>query len=122
MSNETVGSGRDLLAGHTRISTQALTSSARIIASEVFDVQPGSIKVTLNDEFGALALRLSLPLPIAPLAYDRPEKLDASESVMARARDARSTLRDRFVELTGSHVSRVDVRVTGVVLRRRRTS
>ncbi|SJM62118.1 hypothetical protein FM101_07155 [Arthrobacter rhombi] len=99
-----------------------MTSSARIIASEVFDVQPGSIKVSLNDEFGALALRLSLPLPIAPLAYDRPEKPDASESVMDRARDARSILRDRFVELTGSHVSRVDVRVTGVVLRRRRTS
>ncbi|MGO2004812.1 hypothetical protein ACTXOR_00240 [Arthrobacter rhombi] len=122
MSDQSTGAGRNLLAGHTRISTQALTSSARIIASEVFDVQPGSIKVSLNDEFGALALRLSLPLPIAPLAYDRPEKPDASESVMARARDARSILRDRFVELTGSHVSRVDVRVTGVVLRRRRTS
>ncbi|MDN5756417.1 MAG: hypothetical protein L0J68_01710 [Micrococcaceae bacterium] len=122
MSAETTGPGRRPRAGHTRISTQALTSSARIIASEVFDVQPGSIRVSLNDEFGALALRLSLPLPIAPLAYDRPAGLDASESVMGRARDARSTVRDRFVELTGSHVSRVDVRVTGVVLRRRRTS
>lgn len=122
MSTESTGPGRRPLAGHTRISTQALTSSARLIAAEVFDVQPGSIKVSLNDEFGALALRLNLPLPIVPLAQDRPAGLEASESVMARARDLRSSLRERFVALTGSHVSRVDLRVTGVVLRRRRTS
>lgn len=120
MSAPATGAGPRALAGHTRVSTQALTSSARIIAAEVFDVQPGEIRVVMNDEFGALALGLSLPLPIPALLNGRQNTADPDDSVLARARDARSDVRDRFVELTGSHVSRVDVRVTGVVLRRRR--
>jgi len=112
--------GPRTLAGHTRVSTQALTSSARIIAAEVFDVQPSDIRVSLNDEYGALALGLSLPMPISALVYGRTEAVDPRGSVLARARDARSDVRERFITLTGSHISRVDVRVTGVVLRRRR--
>lgn len=122
MSAPNDGSPPRALAGHTRVSTQALTSCARIIAAEVFEVQPGEIRVALNDEYGALALGLSLPLPISPLHYSRPEPLDAGGSVLARAREARSEVRDRFIALTGSHISRVDVRVTGVVLRRRRAA
>lgn len=120
MSAENHGPGPRTLAGHTRVSTQALSSSARIIAAEVFEVLPGEIRVALNDEYGALALGLSLPMPISPLVYGRTDAVDPRESVLARARDARSDVRDRFIELTGSHISRVDVRVTGVVLRRRR--
>lgn len=120
MNSTDHGPGPRALAGHTRVSTQALTSCARIIAAEVFEVQPGEIKVAMNDEYGALALALSLPLPISPLLYGRSEALEPSGSVLARAREARSEVRDRFITLTGSHISRVDVRVTGVVLRRRR--
>jgi len=108
------------LAGHTRVSTQALTSAARIIAAEVFEVLPSEIRVVLNDEYGALALGLNLPLPISPLVHGRQAAVDPDGSVLARARDARTAVRERFVEVTGSHVSRIDVRVTGVVLRRRR--
>lgn len=120
MSTPATGSGPRALAGHTRVSTQALNSSARIIAAEVFEVRPGDIRVSLNDEYGALALGVSLPLPISPLIHGRAAHTDPASSVLARAREARTDVRDRFIELTGSHVSRVDVRVTGVVLRRRR--
>jgi hypothetical protein len=98
--------------GHTRISTQALSSAARAVAADVFSVPPGQVRVGLNDEFGSLALGLSLPLPIGPHGIDAAGR----PTVWERARQARAAIRDRFVELTGTHVSRVDVRVTGILL------
>ena len=97
-------------AGHTRVSTQALSSIAQGVAGEVLGIPPSAVRVVLNDEFGSLALTLSLPLPVRPLAA--PEPL---APVWTRARDARGTVRERFTALTGTHVGRVDVRVTGIL-------
>ncbi|MGJ9403327.1 hypothetical protein [Arthrobacter sp. KK5.5] len=102
-------------AGHTRISTQALTSTARAVAADVFAVPPAQVRVGLNDEFGSLALGLSLPLPIGRHATGADRH--GAPTVWEKARDSRAAVRDRFVELTGTHVSRVDVRVTGTAAR-----
>lgn len=110
------------LAGHTRVSTQALIGCARAVASEVFSVPAASVRVALNDEYGSLALSLSLPLPLTlrPHAADGAHP-DGRPTVWERARDSRAAVRDRFVRLTGASVSRVDVRVTGIAPRPRRS-
>ncbi|GAA3709872.1 hypothetical protein GCM10022377_24410 [Zhihengliuella alba] len=96
------------LAGHTRISTQALSGVARAIASDLFAVPPGRINVVLDDDLGRLAIGLNLPLPLhAP----GPQ----GASVWDRAVLTRDEVRDRFTRLTGSEVSRIDVRVTGLL-------
>jgi len=101
----------DRRAGHTRIATEALSSIARGVAGEVLGIPPSDVRVVLNDEFGSLALLLSVPLPLRPLAAPQP-----LAPVWERARNARATVRERFTALTGTHVGRVDVRVTGILL------
>nr|WP_231704970.1 hypothetical protein [Arthrobacter gengyunqii] len=107
------------LAGHNRISTQALTSTAKAAAAEFFRVPPAQIRVTWSDDQGMLAMSLALPVALPPLnriAADPGLVSRAGGSVWDRAHAAKPLLRDRVTELTGSLVSRVDVRITGVQL------
>ena len=105
------------LAGHNRISTQALTSTAKAAAAEFFRVPPAQIRVAWSDDQGMLALSLSLPVPLAPLnrIAVNPDLVDrAGGTVWARAHAAKPLLKDKVTALTGALVSRVDVRITGV--------
>ncbi|MBG6084894.1 hypothetical protein [Zhihengliuella flava] len=103
----------DHLPGHTRLSTQALSSTARIIAAEAYAVDQARIHVDLDDDYGDLALSFSLPLPATPPPAEEPAP--AGGTVWDRAVGVRESIRERFVQLTGSSISRVDVRVTGIV-------
>ncbi|MET4060651.1 hypothetical protein ABIB35_002202 [Arthrobacter sp. UYP6] len=106
-------------AGHNRISTQALTSTAKAAAAEFFRVPAAQIRVSWSDDQGMLALSLALPVSLPPLnriAAD-PDLLNRTGgSVWDRAHAAKPLLKDKVTELTGSLVSRVDVRLTGVQL------
>ena len=110
---------RASLAGHNRISTQALTSTAKAAAAEFFRIPPAQIRVSWSDDQGMLALSLSLPVPLPPLtliAAD-PGLIDRTGgTVWDRAHAAKPLLRTKVTELTGSLISRVDVRITGVQL------
>ena len=55
------------LAGHTRVSTQALTTTAQGVAAEVLGVPPELIRAAWRDDNGALALFLSLPIGMPAL-------------------------------------------------------
>ncbi len=104
------------LAGHNRISTQALTSTARAVAAEVFDVPAREIRASWSDDAGLLALRLALPIGLPSL-----HRVVADPSVVAayggsveeRVHRAKGRILDRVTELSGSRLSRVDIRVTG---------
>jgi hypothetical protein len=96
-------------AGHTRVSAQALTVIARAVAANVFGVDAGLVRAFLRDDAGYLALTVHLPLPMEGTA-------ESSEStVLDRVRSRRGMIGEQFSELTGSLVSRVDVRITGIV-------
>lgn len=96
-------------AGHTRVSAQALTSTARAVAASVFGVRPGLVRAFLRDDAGYLALTVHLPLPLAG------PTVSPGSTVLDRVRSRRGEIGKQFSELTGSLVSRVDVRVTGIV-------
>ncbi|GAA3291916.1 hypothetical protein ACFFON_00420 [Arthrobacter citreus] len=105
------------LAGHNRISTQALTSTAKAAAAEFFDVPPSAIRVAWSDDQGMLAMSLSLPVSLPALnriAADPGLIARSGGSVWDRAHAAKPFLKDKVTGLTGSLVSRVDIRVTGV--------
>ncbi|MCC9144113.1 MULTISPECIES: hypothetical protein [unclassified Arthrobacter] len=104
------------LAGHNRISTQALSSTAKAAASEYFGVPAQQVRVQWTDDRGKLALSVSLPITLPPLQALTPGMLDrAGGTVWERAHAAKPVLMQRVAELTGSRLSRVDIRVTGVL-------
>ncbi|MFZ3451997.1 hypothetical protein TVB01_01810 [Arthrobacter sp. 7Tela_A1] len=105
------------LAGHNRISTQALTSTAQAVAAEHFGVPASLVRVTWSDDEGLLALSMSLPVTMPPLeavAKDPSLVARTGGSVWERVHGAKPVLLQRITYLTGSILSLVDIRVTGV--------
>ncbi|WP_285725615.1 hypothetical protein [Psychromicrobium xiongbiense] len=104
-------------AGHTRISSQALTSLSQAAAAQALGVLPHEIRVEFTDDAGRLAIELIGPIAVPPLVevVRRPEAVQRSGgSVFARAIAAKKSVLDRVAYLSGSDISRVDVRLSGV--------
>lgn len=105
------------LSGHTRISTQALTSVARAAAAEVFAVAASSVRVSWTDDAGSLALAVSSPISVPSLGAvrQRPERIvNTGGTVSERATAAKLGILERVEHLTGSELSRVDIRISGI--------
>ncbi|WP_026531698.1 hypothetical protein [Arthrobacter sp. H41] len=112
-----------MTAGHTRITTQALASTAQAVAAETLGIPAGDVRASFDDEAGLLALHLALPLPIPPLAalVTDPSLVESfGGSLTRRAQDAQAVIRMRVQHLTGARLSRVDLRVTGISVARER--
>lgn len=104
------------LAGHNRISTQALTSTAKAAASEFFGVPASQVRVLWSDDRGLLALSVSLPIALPPLQSLTPGMLERSGgTVWERAHAGKPVILQRVSELTGARLSRVDIRITGAL-------
>lgn len=106
------------LAGHTRVSTEALTSVAKYAASQVLLAPPGQVRVHWSDDAGALALSISSAMG-APSLVDlrrNPERLEqGGGTVLARATAAKALILGEVERLTGSQLSRVDIRISALV-------
>lgn len=104
------------LAGHNRISTQALTSTACAVAADVLQVPVRDIRAGWSDDGGLLALSLSLPVSIPSLhrvAADPTAVANFGGTVSERVHRAKGTILERVMQLSGARLSRVDIRVTG---------
>lgn len=107
-----------VLAGHNRFSTQALTSLAKAACAEALGVPAQDVRVEWRDDDGLLALSVVSPVSIPGLGdVVRDASVLAGGSVWDRAVNAKSAIRARVMQLSGSELSRVDVRISGVVLR-----
>lgn len=106
------------LAGHTRISTQALSSVAKIATAQILRATPAQVRVQWSDDSGALALSISSAMG-APSLHDvrlNPAQVPQSGgTVVARATAAKALILGEVERLTGSQLSRVDVRISGLV-------
>lgn len=106
----------DSMAGHTRISTQALTSVAQAAAAEALGVPPHEVRADWSDDDGLLALSLVAPITIPPLTtvLRDPERVAGfGGSVWDRAVAAKAEILRRVTELSGASLSRVDIRISG---------
>ena len=108
--------GRSELAGHNRVSTQALTSLARAAAAAELGVAPADVRADWADDAGLLALLLVSPIAVPPLAsVTSPEDLAPwGGSVWERAARAKGRVLERVASLSGALLSRVDLRISGV--------
>jgi CO/xanthine dehydrogenase Mo-binding subunit len=112
---EAVAAGH-VLAGHTRISTQALTSLAQTVAADALGVLPNDVRADWSDDDGLLALAIASPIRIPPLhaVLRDPARADAfGGSVWDRAVAAKAIILARVAELSGSQLRRVDIRISG---------
>lgn len=110
-----VATGR-LLAGHNRISTQALTSVARAAAAEALGVPPQDVRADWTDDDGLLALSLVTPVAVPSLTSvlrDRARVAGFGGPVWDRAVAAKAQILHRVTELSGAQLSRVDIRISG---------
>ena len=105
------------LSGHNRISTQALTSLARAAAAEALGVDAHDVRADWTDDDGLLALALVSPIRIPPLTavLRNPGTVAAfGGSIWDRTVEAKSRILSTVTALSGAHLSRVDVRISGV--------
>ena len=108
------------MAGHTRISTQALTSVAQAAAAEALGVTPHDVRAEWSDDDGLLALSLVSPITLPPLAAalrDPGCVAGSGGSVWDRAVAAKADILRRVTELSGARLSRVDIRISGASVR-----
>ena len=71
------------MAGHNRISTQALTSLAQAAAAEALGVPPHDVRADWSDDDGLLALSLVAPIRVPPLTTVAAGRRDASRASAA---------------------------------------
>ncbi|MBT2594179.1 hypothetical protein [Arthrobacter sp. ISL-72] len=119
MSSTAGTAGGSVMAGHNRISTQALTSLARAAAAEELGVPPHDVRADWSDDDGLLALSLVLPIRIPPLTTvlrDPARVAGFGGSIWERAVAARSVILHRVTELSGAQLSRVDIRISGAAI------
>ncbi|NWL28857.1 hypothetical protein DM794_17615 [Paenarthrobacter ureafaciens] len=104
------------LAGHNRISTQALTSLAQAAAAEALGVPASDIRADWADDDGLLALSIVAPISVPALSevLRQPQRVQGfGGSIWDRAVAAKASILDSVMRLSGSHLSRVDIRISG---------
>lgn len=104
------------LSGHNRISTQALTSLAKAAAAQFLGVDAEDVRADWTDDDGMLALSLITPISMPPLravVLDPSRVEESGGSVWDRTVSAKAGILAAVTELSGSRLSRVDIRITG---------
>lgn len=105
------------LAGHNRISTQALTSLAQAAAAEALGVPAQDIRANWSDDGGLLALSVVAPINVPPLTAvlrDPGRVAAVGGTIWDRTVAAKSSILRVVTELSGARLSRVDIRISGV--------
>lgn len=108
------GSGPHARAGHTSISSQALTRVVEAIVADVFGVPVQNLKARLRDQQGQLWVSVAVPMTVPPLRQigGIPD-VGGGGSLYDRADAGRQRIIDRTRLLTGYVVGRVDIRLMG---------
>jgi hypothetical protein len=104
------------LRGRTTITSRAVRRVVAAVTADALEVPAIDVAVTLTDDAGKLAVEARTPIRIPALAA-RPEE---GGTLVERLTRAQTTVRDRVLDLTGSTVGRVDLRITGARIQERR--
>jgi uncharacterized alkaline shock family protein YloU len=109
--------------GRTRITTRALDRVVSAVTADELGVDRAEVSVDLSDESGALTLTVRAPIHVISLERSMADPgavARAGGSVMSRAARAQENIRTRIQTLTGSQISRVQLRLTGAKIKQER--
>ncbi|HEY0258324.1 MAG TPA: hypothetical protein VGC18_00600 [Lacisediminihabitans sp.] len=104
----------DAVHGRTEIASRALRRLISTITAETMGVAAHQVGVELSDDNGLLGVTASTPVRVRSLATAHP---DDEHSLLDRAASAQTIIRDRMLELAGSSVGFVRLRLTGAEIR-----
>lgn len=104
--------------GRIVVQERALRAVCRQAAARAFGVARSDVTLAVSAAAGALALRVEAPLPVP--ALDDTAAITAGADVVSRVREIQRTVAEQVTALAGRDVARIDVVVTGAVVRRPR--
>lgn len=110
------GNASGTARGRTTITSRAVRRVVSAVTADALEVPAHDVAVTLSDDHGKLAVEARTPIRIPALAA-RP---DAGGTLVERLVAAQTEVRERVLDLTGSTVGRVDLRITGARIQERR--
>ncbi|MET4586444.1 hypothetical protein ACVLB3_002352 [Pseudarthrobacter sp. PvP022] len=101
--------------GHTRITAKALTVAVEAVAAQAFGLPAGTVRASLRDDAGLLAITVAVPLPVPALlelAAADADGVPGVPTVFEQSDLARAAIIKHTGAVTGTTVSRVDIRLT----------
>ncbi|WP_370544361.1 hypothetical protein [Frondihabitans sp. VKM Ac-2883] len=105
------------LHGRTKITSRAVRRVVSAVTADALSVSASDVSVELTDDNGSLTVIAKTPIHISHLGVVGRR---SNGTLLERLTAAQTTIRNRCLELTGSSVGRVDLRITGVELRERK--
>jgi uncharacterized alkaline shock family protein YloU len=109
--------------GRTRITSRALDRVVSAVTADELGVGVTQVSVDLSDDGGALTLTVRAPINVVSLERSMADAgaiARAGGSVIDRAARAQENIRSRIQALTGSEISRVQLRLTNAVIKQER--
>ena len=103
--------------GRTRIASRAVRRIVSAVTADALSVSASDVSVELGDDRGLLAVTARTKINVRPLG-DVGRR--STGTLLQRIEQAQATIRHRCLELTGSTIGRVDLRITGVDLHERK--
>ena len=121
MTNAAVAVDTERFHGRNRISSKAIRAVVSAITASELGITANKVDVQLSDDNGGLAIGISAPIAIAALAsvrtgWSRPAvqgATPAQPTLIERVTTAQNIIRGRMLDLTGSSVGAVNIRLTG---------
>ena len=120
MTNAAVAVDTERFHGRNRISSKAIRAVVSAITASELGVTAKNVDVQLSDDNGGLAIGISAPIAIAALAAVRTgssrlavRSTTAQPTLIERVTSAQNIIRGRMLDLTGSSVGAVNIRLTG---------
>jgi hypothetical protein len=103
--------------GRTTLTPRALDRLVCAVTADTLRVPARAVHVDLSDRNGLLALQIRTPIRVVSL--DRVQQSRASiersgGTIIQRAADAQTTIRERVTDLTGTEIAHVSVWLTGI--------
>ena len=120
MTNAAVAVDTERFHGRNRISSKAIRAVVSAITASELGVTSKNVDVQLSDVNGGLAISISAPIAIAALAAVRTgssrlavRSTSVQPTLIERVTSAQNIIRGRMLDLTGSSVGAVNIRLTG---------
>ncbi|AMM22208.1 hypothetical protein AX769_03410 [Frondihabitans sp. PAMC 28766] len=105
------------LHGRTKIAPRAVRRVVSAVTADALSVSASDVSVELADVDGSLTVIAKTPIHVTPLG----EVARRSRgTLLERLTAAQTTIRERCLQLTGSTIGQVDLRITGVDLTERK--